>query len=233
MTLAPSPFWTPLFALDRLNSWLRLDADFPYNYLLHGYLKRTIYTVKVHAILDATRRWPVGLRRVVVEKQCRACDGSGVWVGDYWQDCSCCNGYDEFKANHGERCRKCAGKGIVFLRFIESTIGPLRWHTPANSWWSWGLDVYVPYLSHYFDESDEAFEKTDWQPNGKGRPLSYRESYRDLGIILRAWPHEFCSSVDFYHHVGLEKKFKQPDVAKAQQWIDERYAGAPGVKGCL
>jgi len=45
MTLAPSPFWTPLFALDRLNSWLRSDSDLPYNYLLHGYLKRTIVLI--------------------------------------------------------------------------------------------------------------------------------------------------------------------------------------------
>lgn len=228
MIIASSPFYTPLFALDRLNSWLR--ADYGLGTLsqcrLQSMLKRSIYSVKIHAILAASKQMHVGLRRVKAVKPCRVCDATGQYLSPYYMPhYEEGETWDDARSNYGERCHTCAGTGQVNLLFIESIIGPIRWHSPAKDWFSWSLDVYVPFPSFYgeLNAADYYAMATDWEPLQKGRPLELAEVKRDLLIVLEAFPHDLCSSLDFYHSAGLERTFKTPDVIKARQWINQLF----------
>lgn len=218
MHLARSSFWTPLFALDRLNSWLR--AEQPLCCPFRGPLKPVIYWTKTQAILLASKEWQIGMRRVMVKKPCRKCDGTGSWL-PWWADkCDdyCCKTYAEFRVNHGETCRGCSGTGTATLKFVETTIGPLRWHTPAEKWYMSSLDVYVPFPSYYGERTDTHYELAEgWEPNQKGRPLGLAEVERDMAILLAAYTHEVCFSIDFHHHLRLS--YRHPDVSKVQAWL--------------
>lgn len=203
LALMRSPLWTPLFALDRLNSWLRSEEPFPAR--LIGTLKPVIYWTKTQAILEVSKRWHIGMRRVMVKKECRSCNGTGTYIR--WDDA-------RFP------CRNCEATGTATLKFIETTIGPIRWHTPSEKWFGSSLDVYVPFASFHHD-GEAFYEMADgWQPLQKGRPLSLAEVHRDMMMLLRAWPHEVCFSIDFHHDAGLERNWRNPDLAKAEEWVE-------------
>ena len=228
--LACSP-WTPLLALDRLNSWLRSDlAPNRYWCPLRSAFKSTIYWVKTKAILETSKRWHIGMRRVMVRKPCRTCDGKGNWVPDRWGGWEE-ETWEEYAANYGEPCRKCEATGTVTLKFIETTIGPLRWHTPSEKWWSSSLDVYVPFPSfHHEARAHTAYQYYElaegWEPNQPGRPMTNAEAERDMLLILREWPHEVCFALDYQHHTGFEKQWNCPDWRAAERWIREWFVQA-------
>lgn len=217
LTLQRDSLWTPVLALDRLNSWLRAE-DFD-QWRLRSALKRAIYYTKTQAILDLTRRWHVGLKRVMVLKNCRRCDGSGLWVP---HDCYFWDGEsrDDYRANYGERCRGCDGTGKALLLFVESVIGPVRWHTPIKEWHSSSLDTYVPFPTFYGAVNHQNALRWyapawDWEPNRPGRPLTCEQIERDIILVLRAWPHPLCFALDYEFHDRLEVVFGEPDVERA------------------
>ena len=217
--LMASSFWTPVLALDRLNSWVRSER--PLWCLAQSSLKPVIYWTKTHAILDVSKCWHIGLRRVMVKKPCRRCDGTGSWLS--WNDPGPSADEDisfkEYRANYGERCFVCNGTGTATLKFIESTIGPVRWHTPAEKWYVSSLDVYVPYPSFY-PNGEEHYELSDgWEPEQPGRQMPLDDVERDMNLILRTWPHEVCFAIDYHHRAGLERTWKCPDIPKAEQWL--------------
>jgi len=217
MNLAISPLFTPLLALDRLNSWLRSDQ--PWCCPIRSALKPVVYWTKTNAILDISKQWQIGLRRVMVKKPCRRCDGTGTWISDYAWDWKLSR--DEMRANYGERCRGCEGTGTATLKFIETTIGLVRWHTPADKWYMSSLDLYLPYPSFYAQrDSDQYYEDAGtWQPEQKGRPLTPSEIERDILLVLRAYPHHVAFALDFHHHAGTEPRYGCPDIPKAQAWL--------------
>lgn len=213
--------WTPVLALDRLNSWLRSKR--PLWCSVQSSLKPVIYWTKTQAILDLSKHWHIGMRRVMVKKPCRRCDGTGYWIS--WFDEGPSRflpeemSYDEYRANYGERCRGCKGTGTATLKFIETTIGPVRWHTPADKWYMSSLDVYVPFPSYYPDGEEHYELANGWEPEQPGRPLPMVDVERDMVTVLFAWPHEVCFSIDYHHHAGLERTWKIPDIQKAEQWL--------------
>lgn len=223
MTVLANSMWTPIFALDRLNSWIRADRQSWC--AVRSSLKPIIYWTKTQAILEVSKRYHIGLRRVMVRKPCRTCGGTGNWVPDRW------NGWEEetweeYAANYGEPCLKCEATGTVTLKFVESTIGPIRWHTPSEKWWSSSLDVYLPFPSfHHEARAHTAYQfyqlADDWQPDQPGRPMSLSEVERDMLLILRQWPHEVCFAADFHHRTKLETQWNCPDAGKAEAWIKE------------
>lgn len=212
MNLEKNNFWTPLLALDRLNSWLR--ADHPFCCPLRSALRGTIYWTKTQAILDASKRWHIGMRRVMVKKECHTCSGTGLWVP--WN-------YDppdeEYSSREGgEPCRRCGGTGTATLKFIETEIGPIRWHTPADKWYMSSLDVYVPFPSFAHDGEKHYELSNGWEPLQKGRPMKPAEVERDFLIILEAYPHHVCFHLDYDHHAGIERRWMNPDMSKARAW---------------
>lgn len=219
---------TPVFALDRLNSWLR--AEDPLFCPARSALAPVIYWTKTQAILEVSKRQYIGLRRVMVRKPCRVCDGTGTWLSDRawnhccWDDVST----EDARANYGEPCRTCEATGTVTLKFVESTIGPVRWHTPSEKWWSSSLDVYLPFPSYHHEaKAFSAFQyyqlADGWQPNQPGRPLSLEDALRDMLIVLETWPHEVCFAIDFHHHTKLEGKWRIPDHDAAARWLQSLF----------
>lgn len=225
MHLVTQSPWTPLLALDRLNSWLRSDlAPTRFWCPLRSAFKSTIYWTKTKAILETSKRWHIGMRRVMVRKPCRSCGGTGIWVPYNYEppdgDCSSREG--------GYPCRGCEATGTATFKFIETTIGPLRWHTPSEKWWSSSLDVYVPFPSfHHEARAHTAYQYYElaegWEPNQPGRPLSMSEVERDMIVILHAWPHEVCFALDYQHHTGFEKQWNCPHLDVAERWMRERF----------
>lgn len=215
--LMHSPFWTALFALDRLNSWLRSEDSFwcP----ACSTFKSVIYWTKTQAILAASKEWHIGMRRIMVQKPCRRCGGTGLWLPDYYYD-------ESGRREGGKPCRGCRATGTAKLLFIETTIGPLRWHTPAEKWCMSSLDVYVPFKSYYPDGYEYYALSTDWEPNQKGRSLTLDQAERDMLILLHTYPHEVCFSIDYHHHAGLEHQWRIPNLPKAERWIRDQFLTA-------
>ena len=221
MTLTRS-IWTPLLALDRLNSWLR--APEPSWCAARSALKPVIYWTKTQAILDLSKRWHISMRRVMVRKPCRRCDGTGQWIHAFSWDELSHGDRDEQRANYGEPCRGCEATGTATLKFIETQIGPVRWHTPSEKWWSSSLDVYVPFPSfHHEARAHTAYQYYElaegWSPEQPVRPMPLADVQRDILIVLEEWPHEVCFAIDYHHHVGVERQWRCPNVSLAKQWL--------------
>lgn len=210
--------WTPVLALDRLNSWLRAEQRGWCG--IRSSLKPVIYWTKTQAILDLSKRCHIGMRRVMVRKPCRTCSATGIWLPDYWTP----DDGDYSNRDGGYPCRNCEATGTVTLKFIETNIGPARWHTPSEKWYSSSLDVYVPFPSFHAEArahtAYQYYQTADgWEPNQPGRPMSHPEVLRDMLIVLAAWPHDVCFSIDYHHRAGLERMWNCPDLGKAERWL--------------
>jgi hypothetical protein len=149
-------------ALSRLNSWCRVEYK---DQLGMESMVSRIYGWKRAAIAAAMRLGIAQLRLVSVPRSCRTCKGTATYI---WQDWN-----DEDHVEY-ETCRRCQGTGKVILRFVESTIGETKWHTPRPKW-DLGL----------FDE--DACEKiavaTDWEPGQPGAVLDRLEFIRLINQV--------------------------------------------------
>lgn len=200
---------SPLFALDRLNSWLRAKQDGLR--VLQSKFREIVYWTKTHAILAAAKEMHVEFERLVVPIKCRRCDGSGIWYSDY-----------DIDAEHPERCRGCDATGIAKLRFVGSTIGPIRWHTPRHKWRSASMDHYLG-LPQEWCEADEEFKISEgWSVNKVGKPMTVAEVERDMLAILHAYPKDVAFSIDFHHHAKIMPQWGCPNVLKAEEWLRAR-----------
>jgi hypothetical protein len=205
MSALSKSFFTPLLAVDRLNSWVRASdaGEWP----LRSVIRPVVYWVKTQAILRASKEWTCQFRRVQVIVKCNRCGGDGIYYGWWWMP-----------GDKGETCRGCAGFGKARLRFIESTIGTIRWHTPIEKWYSSSLDVYVPFPSGYHPRLED-FQDTDWRPNAPGRRLSADEVLRDCRILLAAYPREFNFIVQYHYFPNTGRTW-----AEADKWLEELFA---------
>lgn len=220
MELMRDEFWSGVMALDRLNSWVR--SMWPYWSHVQSTLTPVIYWTKTQAILEASRRWHIGMRRVMVKRPCRRCDATGSWIprdADWYEDLS----VEEYRANYGERCRGCAGTGTAVLKFVESRIGPVRWHTPAHKWHSSSLDVYVPFPC-FIGGGDEMYDEAqDWEPQRPGRSMTAAEVHRDMLILLQAYPHHVAFALDYHYHTKIERRYGYPALPVAREFLDRLF----------
>lgn len=104
----PEPIW----AMDRLNSWLRSGSA---RRAAYGSLHRAIYFLKREAIEWADANLECLHSTVKVKTKCRACGGTGRYVDSY---------------HEWPHCRACNSRGTLALAFVQTIIrrGPV-WHT--------------------------------------------------------------------------------------------------------
>lgn len=199
-----SPFLSGLHAIDRLNSWRRSK---PSGHFISGsrtILKPIIYWVKKHAILHAARQIPgVKFQRLKVKVKCQHCH-----KGDYYPDW--------FDEEHHKPlvCNRCDGQGNATLRFIGTTIGDIKWHTPLHEFESSSLDHYIPFPVRYpgtFEILADDLWTADagWAPHKPGRDLSLSDVERDLHLMRRAFTKDTDFIYKFHHrpHVSHRKEF--------------------------
>lgn len=157
-----------LQAVDKLNSWVRSPGARNW----YSGPRYAIYDWKLETIRRAMAAKKCACRAIHLSLTCRACGGDGKYHDGYVQ-------YDN--------CRKCFSKGVVTLRFLETIIDGLHWHTPQSR--SYGLNL----PSDFFDESTLC---TEWEPNTAGRELELWQICMALNILETAMP-----NIPNYHHV--------------------------------
>jgi len=136
-----------LTPLSKLNSWVRASWDAKFD--MHD-AEAAVYLMKNRTIQYALALGIAKLRIVAVERPCKVCQGTGQYKWVNWH-----NEYD----CHYEDCRRCATSGRVILKFAESTIENVRWHTPRPR------AGFLPALNW------DACERTDWEPEQPGAQL--------------------------------------------------------------
>ncbi len=152
-------------AMARLNNWCRVPFDQKLG--MHD-AERWIYAYKRFVIGAAIRLGMAALRLVAVERPCKTCKGTGLYEWVNWHD------EDDVRF---EDCRRCGATGKVLLRFVQSTIDGIRWHTPRPRW-----DLGV------FTEAEwEALSSTttDWEPEQPGQPMERLDLIRALNEVER------------------------------------------------
>jgi hypothetical protein len=204
---------SPLLALDRLNSWVRAEDGHD---RLRSRFKEVIYWVKTKAILEAGRVGLATYRRVMDRPKCRSCQGSGVWMTWYAQD-------DE----GAMPCRGCKGSGTATLKFIETTIGPLVWHTPQHVWWSFGLESSLAFPCYYPHGTEHYESAGDWTVRQTGRTMEPADIERDLLTLLQAYPQDMTFIIDYHARQMVHPARKTAVGPKA--WIREAFASKPVV----
>jgi hypothetical protein len=116
-----------------------------------------IYAMKHRLIREAIDLGICTVRIVAVERPCKTCKGTGTYVWQDWND----ENHQEY-----ETCRRCAGTpGTVILRFVETDIAGMRWHTPRPK---------ADFLAHLRLDWENC-KSTGWLPEQPGRPLTGRE----------------------------------------------------------
>jgi hypothetical protein len=180
---------TALNALIPLNPWARCDYEHALD--MHE-AQRAVYALKRRVIRYAMETGECSIRVVRVERSCKTCQGTGDFKrydrydDDYWEY---------------EACRRCGATGNVTLRFLETTIHGVKWHTPRPK----------------IQDADwlrldwEKAEETDWAPEQPARELTRVELIRLLNEAERAvfgekmlrWHNGWHASVfDYYLHLG-------------------------------
>ena len=183
------PFMRQIHAMDRLNSWVRADSDWSMR------PRSWIYSLKNEAIRQAIAQNLASQRRVKVAAECRHCDGHGTWTD-----------WESREPRYTATCRKCSA-GRVTLRFVETRIGDVCWHSPSQS-----SAPELPGLSPVWHE-------TDWQPNTKGKPLTIPEVADLLCDVEEAFPR---AQRHHYDRDGNEFRLAQYDL----------YIGQPERTSC-
>lgn len=157
--------WAAVYALDRLNAYARWEGRIVESRVIYGFKGQAIRQLQ-----EAHHR------RVYWDGPCHHCGGSGwhrapgprTWGTDLV----------------GEICHTClthrdtAGTGRVRLRFVETKIGSLVWHSPHH------LDVGAE-LWHTLDDEPAEVDDT-WSPRMPGEALDAHEVARDL-LSVEHW----------------------------------------------
>lgn len=103
--------------LSHLNRWAR--TTYEHRRDMYG-ATGAVYAMKNLVIRAALDERICSLRMVQVERPCKVCEGTGVYE---------CLGYDG-ELEYYDDCRRCNSTGKVILRFAETTIESVKWHTP-------------------------------------------------------------------------------------------------------
>jgi hypothetical protein len=172
-----------LAALDRLNGHARAD----------GSGRRSIYAHKTLAALVLAQAGELTARPVEVEARCHNCAGTGLW-GDWHVH------KGQLVAYHVS-CQRCARKGTVRLRFIESRHGERVWHHPAAGDGyeilraAWRIkdtirgdgDLHVYVLEGGTERPVGVYEGVaDWQPHRPGEKL-IGDAAAELLNLVEQW----------------------------------------------
>lgn len=148
----------PLF---HLNQWARSG------YSDMSRATSAVYWMKNVVIREALRERLCWAKYVQVERPCKTCGGTGMFKRWLY-------GIDEDEYIP-EDCRRCTATGKVILKFLETTICGVRWHTPRPMTVEW-LEASV------WDRC----ESTNWEPEQPGRELSRVALFRLLNEAERA-----------------------------------------------
>lgn len=166
MTEIPEPIW----AMDRLNSWLRSPSAHRGGYSTPY---RAIYFLKREAIEWADANLECLHSAVKVKAKCRDCGGTGKYTDSY--------GYE------WPHCRACSNRGSLALEFVQTIIrgGPV-WHTPWLKFYVYRGQRYSGYrLSIPLGLVRGADE--EWSVYQAGRDMTPEEVARDLNTIEGFW----------------------------------------------
>lgn len=148
--------------LKALNSWARL----PHAERMDMDCNSAIYWLKNRVIKRAVELGMASIRIVGVERPCKTCKGTGTYTWVDWND--------EDNVDYQD-CRRCGHTGRVLLRFAETTIAGVRFHTPRPH------GAFLPI--HPADW--EKYESTDWEPEKPGKPLTRPALFRALNEAER------------------------------------------------
>lgn len=169
-----------LSALDRLNGHARA----------YGCGKAAIYTYKTLAAIVLAEAGELTARPVQVEARCSACGGSG-----YWRDWD--HGFNGERICNHTPCRRCARRGYVTLRFVETRHGERVWHHPAADSGheilraAWRITEFRwpkngPDIAVCADGAERPYiyvSVTDWQPNRPGERLEGEDAAALLNAV--------------------------------------------------
>lgn len=184
-----------LTALVPLNAWARCDYE---QALGMDRARQAVYAMKRRVISAALDQGTCKLRVVQVERPCKTCKETGTYEWHDW--------HDEYNVDY-QACRRCGATGKVKLRFLESDICGVKWHTPSNR-------LEPAYLSTLKLDWNRP-EDTDWTPEQPARILERVELIGLLnaaervvfeGKLLRwhnGWRgsvHEYSLHLGYYNH---------------------------------
>lgn len=149
--------------LSHLNRWART----PYEHRRDMYSATSaIYAMKNRVIRAALDEGICSLRMVQVERPCKVCKGTGVYERI---------GYDG-EPEYYDDCRRCNSTGKVTLRFAETAIESVKWHTPRPNSEALKLDPAMW----------EKCEATDWEPEQPGEEIGQPKLFSLLNEAERA-----------------------------------------------
>ena len=151
----------PLF---HLNQWAR--SSFEYRYEMSR-ATEAIYWMKQLVIKEAIREGLCWLRLVQVERPCKTCQGTGIFKR-----------WDRYDGEYYdlEDCRRCGASGKVTLKFVETTICGVRWHTPRPK----------AEFMHMDSSIWDCCALTDWEPEQPGKEIGRVQLIQLLNEAERA-----------------------------------------------
>lgn len=201
-----------------LNAWARCNYE---QALGMPEARAWVYALKRGAIKDAMGCGICKSRIVKVERPCKTCKGTGTYEWVNW-------GYPD-EVDYQD-CRRCQATGKVTLRFLETEILGIRWHSPRPR------IQYADWLQLDWEKAEE----TDWVPEQKPRTLGRIELIALLNKAERAhcegkllhWHNGWRGSLsDYTLHLGLcEQCFVCGRYPANTHWHFPKTIYRPGLK---
>jgi hypothetical protein len=153
----PLPVAQAIDALDRLNRLARARAEYGDTWT-PPVPAEAIYALKDRAIEVLLPSGAATCRRVVHRSTCRICNGSTWYRHPFGDD------------DDGEECQTCDAQGKIHLRFVETAIGAVRWHSPAGK--GAGADLWRRLAAAGVPEASAG----DWSPRQAGTRMEATEA---------------------------------------------------------
>lgn len=187
-------------------------------------LPSVIYKYKSEIIRLAIVNGYATNRLIAVERPCKTCKGSGTYEWRDWND----EDHVEYQC-----CRRCAATGKVILRFVETAISSVKFHTPRPKC-----------CKEWFSEAEweSATLQTDWEPEQPGRALERLELFQYLNAIEnfvfgdRIIPHDHWDREVTPYHLDLgviPQCWVCGSIVESSWSIDSTYWGSrvhrPGI----